>query len=180
MKLLRFAFFHSRDHGPFRSWHLPQASSRANSSVLKDAACAVACLLLAITFTLRADLPWCKKGDIIILAQGHSVIWCYLYCNLQLSIEFECLLSLWGPELLIVRCIESKRIAGDHCLNNFVCVLLNIIPFSTMQPVGQCCLLDPFLQNHCSSNAAGQILIQYEGTKQRPHMKVLAHIQFHI
>lgn len=132
---LRFAFFHSRDHGPFHSWHLPQASSRANSSVLKDAACAVACLLLAITFTLRADLPWCKKGDIIILALGHSVIWCYLYCNLQLSIEFECLLGLWGPELLIVQCIESLSISLGITVWIILCVY-----FSTSSPSALCSL----------------------------------------
>lgn len=75
---------------------------------------------------------------------------------------------------------ESKHIAGDHCLNNFMCVLLNIISFSTVQPMSQCCLLDPFLQNHCSSYAAGQILIQYEGMKQRPHVTVLARTWFDI
>lgn len=121
-----------------RPWTIPLMTSPPgilqsnNSSVLKDAACAVACLLLAITFTLRADLPWCKKGDIIILALGHSVIWCYLYCNLQLSIEFECLLGLWGPELLIVQCIESLSISLGITVWIILCVLLNIISFPAL------------------------------------------------
>lgn len=118
-------------------------------------------------------MPCCKNGD-IMLALGHPLIWCYLYCNLQLSIEFECWRCLWGHKLLIQQCIQSLSISQGITQFEFFYIhpSKHHLNLRTFQPVGQCYSLDPLLLSY----PVDQILIQYEGMKQRTHVKVSAHI----
>lgn len=82
------------------------------------------------------------------LARGHSLIWSYLYCNLQLSIELECLHYPWGHKLLIKQCLKSLSISQEITQVELFYIHASKHNFnvSTLQSMGPCCSLDPFLQ----------------------------------